>query len=690
MLKVFFWICLLGFLFAGLNFIVQPVVLDWHTYDTVKGFYAEPKDTIEVLFLGPSGSAASIIPMELYEDYGICAYNLGTPMQPMMASYYWLQEAYRKHPQTLKTVVLEGGVLRYPLDLSPYHRAIDGMQFSSVKYHAVRDYSSKMGDTMANLLPIYVYHDRWKELNQTDFEKINYSANVCDRGYYFVTERYLDSGNILPMPLYFADDDETGITLDSETVYYFEQIVNFCDVHDLDIVLVRLGQTWESSVHNAVKSMAEDYGVEFLDFSFEPLFSEIAFNRVTDSADIEHPNYYGAKKITAYMGNYLKTHYQFRDVREDTKYSFMKEQLNQYHTSVGDVIKRNEIIDPAEYLSLAVADKDVAVFIAVKDDAASQLNAEQRANFAAMGLSKLSALAFRDSYLAVFDRGKLICEQIEHQGSAEEDRELVTLSYSGKLGDGSVYSLESGGIAMGNKASCLIDGTEYAQNQRGLNIVIYDNKTKKVIDSTFFDTCASAVREGGDLTAALNRAEQSGKSYDELSAELQKFYLYNRRCDNKRTAGYLKQNIDESGLFTYLSAYWKEDYIIYLSVMDEAAGAMDEAARACLADYGLEELSELGYRDSYLGVVNGGQVVYERKDHGSEPIATRYISHVLKSGGNEARYCHSSIIIDGTEYSPNARGINIVVYDTMTKEVVDTAVFDTCVNPIKTLNTEDK
>lgn len=47
-------------------------------------------------------------------------------------------------------------------------------------------------------------------------------------------------------------------------------------------------------------------------------------------------------------------------------------------------------------------------------------------------------------------------------------------------------------------------------------------------------------------------------------------------------------------------------------------------------------------------------------------------------------------MIDGTEYSPNSRGINIMVYDTMTKEIVDTAVFDTCVNLIKALNTEDK
>lgn len=93
-----------GFLFVGLNFLAQPVWLDWNNYDTVQGFYEEPEDTIEVIFLGTSSVVNSIMPMELYEDYGICAYNLGTEQQPIMASYYWLEEAYRKHSKTFKDI----------------------------------------------------------------------------------------------------------------------------------------------------------------------------------------------------------------------------------------------------------------------------------------------------------------------------------------------------------------------------------------------------------------------------------------------------------------------------------------------------------------------------------------------------------------------------------------------------------
>lgn len=378
-------------------------------------------------------------------------------------------------------------------------------------------------------------------------------------------------------------------------------------------------------------------------------------------------------------------------MRDDKKYSYMKEQLKRYHALVSDVIKIKEMTDPKEYLSLALSNKNYTIFIMGKVDAANALTQEQRDDFAVMGLTELSTLSFQDSYLAVYDRGRLICEQIERCKNIDDDAiESAALSYKGNLDGGPEYLLESGGALMGNKASCLIDGNEYAKNERGLNIVVYDNRTEKIVDSTCFDTYASDVRDGENLEAALRNAEENGKRYSQLSAELKKLYLYNRRCENAKKTAYLKQSITEDGFLTYLSAYREEDYIIYLSVMDEAAGAMDMSARTCLADYGLTELSALEWRDSYLGMINSGKVVYERRDHGNESIATRYIGHVLESGGCESNDCHSSVVIDGVEYSPNSRGINIVVYDTLTKSVVDTAVFDTCVTPIKVPDDEEE
>ena len=105
---------------ATLNFFFQPIWKDWNNYSTIYGFYEEPQNTIETIFLGSSVTINGITPMELYENNGVCAYNLGTEQQPLLASYYWLLEADRLHNETLKTVVLDTSMLRRTPDRAYY------------------------------------------------------------------------------------------------------------------------------------------------------------------------------------------------------------------------------------------------------------------------------------------------------------------------------------------------------------------------------------------------------------------------------------------------------------------------------------------------------------------------------------------------------------------------------------------
>ena len=104
-LKMTTFIIIGALLISGISYFSQPAWKDWNNYDTVHGFYEEPENTIETVFLGASIVINGITPTELYEDYGICAYNLATEQQPVLASYYWLEEAERLHGDTLKTVV---------------------------------------------------------------------------------------------------------------------------------------------------------------------------------------------------------------------------------------------------------------------------------------------------------------------------------------------------------------------------------------------------------------------------------------------------------------------------------------------------------------------------------------------------------------------------------------------------------
>lgn len=53
------------------------------------------------------------------------------------------------------------------------------------------------------------------------------------------------------------------------------------------------------------------------------------------------------------------------------------------------------------------------------------------------------------------------------------------------------YSITSAGYSTGAPtSSIMINGQEYSHNTRGINIVVYDNTCRAMIDSVTFDTCA--------------------------------------------------------------------------------------------------------------------------------------------------------------------------------------------------------
>lgn len=699
--------------FSVCNDIAQPIWTDWNNYNTMRGFYEEPENTIETIFIGSSVTVNGIIPMELYENYGICAYNLGTVKQPMLASYYWAEEAYRLHSETLTTIVLDVSKLRDETDEAFYRWAIDHMEFSEVKLRAVQDYSALFDEeTFLNLIPLLSYHDRWEELDEEDFTKSEIKVDVSTRGYNYVMTKHIDteeSYTALSLPSSTLDEDAEEMELCTESLYYLKKLISFCEEHDIQLVLTKVPTSkWSSSAHNAVQKIADEYGLDFIDFNYDPYFSELGFNYAYDFVDT-HMNYYGATKFTNCLGNYLITECGNHDVRGDEDYAFMEAELEEYHRLIAQV-DLNDITDPAEYISYLFNQGDYTIFISVKNTASSELTQEQRDYFASVGLTKLSELTYRASYLAVIDDGTVIVERskkdpgtseeetateeektpindMEHieeifaaeleDDEVEEEEESLTLSYTGALSDGTDYEIFSGGRNLGNTSSILIDGTEYSKNTRGLNIVVYDNERQEVIDQVCFDTHASSERETLNYAIRLEEIKESGASLSELSGIDCQLYLYDRKITQTQRANEIAVETGEDDLLAYLAAYWNESGCeIYISVKGEAADAMTEDVRDALAELGLSELAALESGDSYLAVAGDGVVAIEKRDHGDSQIELSIGSYSISSGGTDSGNS-SSIRINGTEYSQQGDGINIVVYDTELEEVLSQVTFAT-------------
>lgn len=665
-------VCIVMFFF--LNEFMQPRWKEWNNYDTLYGFYEEKENTIETIFLGSSVVITGIDPMRIYEDYGVCTYNLGTEQQPVFASYYWLEEAYRLHGESLKTVVFEVSMLRRDAEDAFYRKALDAMQFSSVKYRAVHAYSENLNKTISCLVPLFSYHTRWAELEKGDFTKRKDAPDTCTRGYWAVTEKYIEENeDEMVFPTYYLNNEAETIGLADESEKYFRKIVSFCQDNSIELVLIKTPaiNVWSSELHNAVELLAEEAGVPFYDFNFLPLIDRVEYNHALDSVDGIHLNYYGAQKLSDWLGLFLWEQCAVTDVRGVAGYEFMETRLNEYKTKVTEWIKIKGSLDPAEYLSLAMNNPNYAVFVAVKDDAASFLSEQQRNDFGNLGLKQLSELSFRSSYIAVIEGGKIVHEEAEKVDLSKNDGGQC-LAYKGELSDDVIYCVESGGLLHGDIAICKIDGVEYGHNSRGINIVIYDKKSKEVVDVSVFDTCESSYREPG--LDAYYMADIFGVEKQMVFSEkVMELFKYNRKCESIKNAIYKT----EDGLLDYLKKYMEyENMTIYISAMDDAASSLDNEARKILSSYGLTELENIGYRDSYIAVIEDGIVEYEEKNNGIEPLRCNGDNYQIVSGGLESGNC-SSIFISGKEYSNAKRGLNIVVYDRIIDMVIDQVTFDT-------------
>ena len=65
------------------------------SYERMRGFYSLPKNTLDIVFIGTSHLYYGIVPMKLWEDYGITSYVLAQETQIIECSYAYIKEVLK-------------------------------------------------------------------------------------------------------------------------------------------------------------------------------------------------------------------------------------------------------------------------------------------------------------------------------------------------------------------------------------------------------------------------------------------------------------------------------------------------------------------------------------------------------------------------------------------------------------------
>ena len=92
-------------------------------------------------------------------------------------------------------------------------------------------------------------------------------------------------------------------------------------------------KNWWTAKHNTVQDLADELNSDYIDTN---VIGEIDINWITDTKDKgDHVNYYGAKNVSHYVGNYLKNK-GLEYHRGDPDYANWDEDLIEYHKILED------------------------------------------------------------------------------------------------------------------------------------------------------------------------------------------------------------------------------------------------------------------------------------------------------------------------------------------------------------------
>ena len=318
-------------LVSGIWFLNRVFLRDSSRYK-YKPFLEEDTD-YDVLFFGTSHVINGIFPMQLWKDYGITSYNFGGHANSIAAAYWSMVNAVEIHkPKVAVLDVLGAGSQSAAMDISYAHLSFDAFPLSLNKIRAASDIFSEDSQSRNELiLPLSIYHNRWTELS-SDMVKAGFGESGASR------EKGAESRIAVAEPAKMRRIDETEM-LSEKTVglQYIRKFIEYCRAEDIEPVLINIPfpEAEDSQkAANAAMALAKEEGVPAINFQYLDL---VDFD--TDCYDPNsHLNPSGARKVTDYLGSFLKKEYALSDHREDSAYS---ELWDQDYADYRDFLKEN-------------------------------------------------------------------------------------------------------------------------------------------------------------------------------------------------------------------------------------------------------------------------------------------------------------------------------------------------------------
>lgn len=475
--KAFLKVCILVSILLVITISLNSIFIikSNHRAKLIEGLYANTEVPLDVVFLGSSHMNGAIDPNILWGQHGITSYNYATGGQPIDATYYILKEVLKVHKKPIVVVDLYylGLIDKYGEE-GYVRNALDNVKFSANKVDAIVNCTPR-SQWIDYLFPIFKYHDRWKELGQNDFNYNSFNT------YY---QKGFDAGRTSFGKENTSDPSTTEMAdLPPKSEEYLNKIIDLSKKENFKLIFTNVpydyngtanSKSWgkePAKVFNKVAEISKDNNIPFINYNKK--IDELGFDFKKDMFNLGHLNVFGAKKVTLNFGQFLKENYNLPDHRKDAKFeNWEKDYIRYSHVEEAATLRAEK--DIKSYISLIKNKKYIVV--ASSNDTDFSKNEKTKVALTQLGL-KFNEVNNKSNYLAVINDNIV---QAQLLSSSKLSKELVIdkdikLKVTTKSDDKGMPSM-------------LLNGVEYLNKHKGLNIVVYDKSFKSVLDNIYVDS----------------------------------------------------------------------------------------------------------------------------------------------------------------------------------------------------------
>ena len=282
--------------------------------DLSSAYFSEPKDSHDIIMLGPSTIMNGVYPLLLWNRYGYTAYNLGAGNETIECSYYLAKRAIRQdHP---RLIILDCGLLRKEDVIDSFnflHFVTDMMPFRSPERwellaHLAVYGKPSLGGLLKLCFPLLEYHERWADLTEADFAErdktITYGAKVDPR-----------KMSREPEPFAVREGNPDTVLPD----------------HSERMLRKLIGEARVDTAA-AVGKIAAELDVPYINLVNDG--SPFGLSLTDDTVEGFHLNVYGAEKFTNWIGEWISGKFDLEDRRGDARFSYLDERYEAFRSYV--------------------------------------------------------------------------------------------------------------------------------------------------------------------------------------------------------------------------------------------------------------------------------------------------------------------------------------------------------------------